>query len=236
MRAVLLFLAGLLVGANLVYFLMLRGGHGPVRSGPATTPQSSPAPTAAKDNPVPVETAPMSAPPATGSGAATTTTPAKTSAASPALTTAAISPSGLLLPVSGVKPEQLVDTYTQARSGGRVHDAIDIMAPRGTPVLAAIDGKVEKLFTSNLGGLTIYEFDPSATYVYYYAHLDHYADSLVEGKPLHRGDVIGYVGSTGNANPDAPHLHFAIELLGPEKHWWQATAVNPYPLLGGMPR
>jgi len=141
------------------------------------------------------------------------------------------SAAGMLLPVAGIKPAQLTDTFTQARGTGRLHDAIDIMAARGTPVLAAVDGKVEKLFTSKQGGLTIYEFDPAATHAYYYAHLDRYAAGLVEGMPLKRGDVIGYVGSTGNANPEAPHLHFAIFELGPEKHWWQGSAINPYPLL-----
>jgi len=137
----------------------------------------------------------------------------------------------LLLPVAGVRFDQLTDTYSQTRGGTRIHEALDIMAPRGTPVLAAVDGTVEKLFTSVPGGLTIYEFDPARTHAYYYAHLDRYAPGLVEGKALHRGDVIGYVGSTGNASPEAPHLHFAIFALGPEKRWWQGTPVNPYPLL-----
>lgn len=140
---------------------------------------------------------------------------------------------GLLIPVSGVKAASLIDTFNDARSEGRVHDAIDIMAARGTPVLAADDGAVEKLFTSKQGGLTIYQFDPTRAYAFYYAHLDSYAPGVVEGKSLHRGDVIGFVGSTGNASPEAPHLHFAIFVLGPEKRWWQGTAINPYPLLGG---
>jgi len=148
----------------------------------------------------------------------------------------AIGPTGLLLPVQGVRPQQLVDTFSDARSEGRVHDAIDIMAARGTPVLAASDGRVAKLFTSRLGGLTIYEFDPTSTWVYYYAHLDRYAANLAEGQSLRRGEVIGYVGSSGNASADAPHLHFEISRLGPERNWWQASPVNPYPLLGGKPR
>ena len=98
---------------------------------------------------------------------------------------------------------------------------------------AAADGTVEKLFTSDAGGLTIYQFEPSGRYAYYYAHLDRYAAGLDEGDTLRRGQVIGYVGSTGNASEDAPHLHFAIFLLGPEKRWWEGTAINPYPLLGG---
>lgn len=140
-------------------------------------------------------------------------------------------PAALLVPVSGVAADQLSDSFADGRGGSRVHEAIDIMAPAGTPVVAAADGRIVKLFTSVPGGLTIYQFDPGETLAYYYAHLQRYADGLVEGQEVKRGDVIGYVGSTGNADPAAPHLHFAIFMLGPEKHWWQGTAVNPYPLL-----
>jgi len=140
----------------------------------------------------------------------------------------------LLMPISSVKANQLTDTFNDARSGGRVHDAIDIMAPKGTPVIAVSDGKLVKLFNSKQGGLTIYQFDPGETHAYYYAHLDSYASGIKEGDSLMRGDVIGYVGSTGNASPEAPHLHFAVFVLGPEKKWWQGTAINPYPLLGGV--
>ena len=141
--------------------------------------------------------------------------------------------SGLLIPVSGILAKQLSDTFTQSRGAGRLHDAIDIMAPRGTPVVAVADGRVAKLFNSKPGGLTVYQFDAQEKLAYYYAHLDSYAPTLVEGQQLRRGDVIGYVGSTGNANPDGPHLHFAVFILGPDKKWWQGTAINPYPLLGG---
>ena len=105
------------------------------------------------------------------------------------------------------------------------------MAPRGTPVLAVAEGNVVKLFNSKRGGLTVYQFDNSATWCYYYAHLDRYAPSLKEGTLLRKGDVLGYVGSTGDASPNAPHLHFAVFQLGPEKHWWQGTAIDPLPLL-----
>lgn len=142
--------------------------------------------------------------------------------------------SDLRIPVVGVKPDELVDTFTDARSQGRVHDAIDIMAARGTPVVAANDGHVVKLFTSVRGGLTVYEFDPQDKVVYYYAHLDSYAPGLVEGQPLRRGDPIGWVGSTGNASADAPHLHFEIEILGPQKQWWHATSINPYGRFAGQ--
>jgi len=138
----------------------------------------------------------------------------------------------LLLPVQGIRPEQLHDTFNEARGGGeRVHEALDIMAPRDSAVLAVEEGRVVKLFTSKQGGLTIYQFDPTGTYAYYYAHLDHYADGLKEGDVLRRGQVIGYVGTTGNASPDAPHLHFAIFRLTPEKQWWKGAPVNPFGLL-----
>lgn len=137
----------------------------------------------------------------------------------------------LLIPVQGVPATALYDTFSQARDSGRTHEAIDIMAPRGTPVIAAENGHVAKLFTSAQGGLTVYQFDASGRYALYYAHLDAYAPGLVEGAELKRGDPIGTVGSSGNASPDGPHLHFAVFLLGPERKWWQGTAVNPYPLL-----
>lgn len=136
----------------------------------------------------------------------------------------------LVIPVAGVGPEALVDTFEQGRPGHR-HEAIDIAAPRGTPVHAVDDGKVAKLFKSVPGGLTVYHFDPTGKLAYYYAHLDAYAPGLKEGAALRRGDVIGYVGSTGNAAPDAPHLHFAVFLLGPRKEWWKGDPVNPYPAL-----
>ncbi len=137
----------------------------------------------------------------------------------------------LLIPVLGVRASQLSDTFNDPRGGKRPHEALDIAAPRGTPVIAVDNGRIEKLFKSIPGGLTIYQFDPSEKFAYYYAHLDGYAVDMAEKKQVKRGDVIGYVGSTGNANQAAPHLHFAIFELGPEKRWWKGTAINPYPLL-----
>jgi len=219
MKSLLLFLAGMLVGANLVYFLIARGHR-----------ETAPASVAGLD-----------AATGTGAAAASTASPVAPKAASPTATPAvparnppdaAIPPAAaLLLPVAGMEASQLTDTFNQTRDGTRRHEALDIMAPRGTPVLAASDGTVAKLFTSVPGGLTIYEFDPTRTYAYYYAHLDRYAAGLAEGNAVRRGDVIGYVGSTGNASEDAPHLHFAIFVLGPEKQWWKGTAIDPYPLL-----
>ena len=136
----------------------------------------------------------------------------------------------LAIPVEGVRAADLRNTFDEGRPGHR-HEAIDIPAPRGTRVLAADDGVVAKLFESVPGGLTVYQFDPDQRFAYYYAHLDRYAEGLREGMHLRRGELIGYVGTTGNAPPDAPHLHFAIFRLGPERKWWRGTAINPYPIL-----
>ncbi|MDA7089161.1 peptidoglycan DD-metalloendopeptidase family protein [Pseudomonas sp. SA3-5] len=141
-----------------------------------------------------------------------------------------VHPGALLIPVTGIVSAQLSDTFNDKRGTDRIHEALDIMAPLKTPVVAVDDGKVVKLFTSVPGGLTVYQYDASGTFAYYYAHLDSYAADLVEGQELKRGDLLGYVGATGNANPLAPHLHFAIFELGPEKQWWKGTAINPYPL------
>ncbi len=138
----------------------------------------------------------------------------------------------IIIPVQGVRTADLHDNYADTREGRR-HEALDIMAPRGTPVIAAVDGAVAKLFLSKPGGITVYEFDNAGAYCYYYAHLDRYADGIREGMRIRQGDVLGYVGSTGNASAEAPHLHFAIFQLGPEKHWWQGTPINPYPVLTG---
>ena len=146
-----------------------------------------------------------------------------------------VGPAGLAVPVAGIKASDLTDTFTQARAGGRrVHDAIDIMAPRGRPVVAAAPGRVEKLFFSQGGGgITAYVRSPDGNWMYYYAHLNAYAPGLREGQRVDRGTPIGTVGSTGNANPEGPHLHFAINRMAPGEKWWQGTPVNPYPLLAG---
>jgi murein DD-endopeptidase MepM/ murein hydrolase activator NlpD len=133
-------------------------------------------------------------------------------------------------PIRGLSLADLRDTFAEVHNG-RPHDAIDIAEPRGTPVLAVVSGTVRKLFVSKPGGNTIYQFDEMGVYCHYYAHLDGYAKGLGEGMRVKRGDVIGFVGSTGNADPRTPHLHFAIFELGPEKVWWKGKAVNPYPSL-----
>jgi len=137
----------------------------------------------------------------------------------------------LALPVPGVDPASLQDTFDEARPGGRPHGAIDIPAPAGTKVLAVDDGTIKKLFFSVRGGVTIYQFDPTNTYCYYYAHLQQYAPDAEEGQAVKRGDTIGYVGSSGDASASDPHLHFEITKLGAEKRWWEGTSIDPYPIL-----
>ncbi len=251
LRALLILLIGVLVGANVVYFAMTRSarhaaseqvervaqagvvaGHAASARGPAmpekgSSPRAS-GPVGRDVSPAPVGTAPIVVAPKSAT--------ADTDTDSGAGGAGAQGPSGLIVPVSGVAPESLADTYTDARSEGRSHDAIDIMAPAGTPVFAVADGHIEKLFTSDRGGLTIYQFEPGGRYAYYYAHLQSYVPGLHEKQQVRQGEVIGYVGSTGNASASAPHLHFAIFVLGPEKRWWEGTAINPYPPLRASTR
>ena len=136
----------------------------------------------------------------------------------------------LSMPILGLQPTALKDMFDETHFGHR-HEALDILAPRGTPVLAVDDGVVVKLFVSVPGGITVYQFDPTSTWCYYYAHLDRWAEGLHEGQTLARGDLIGYVGTTGNAPKNTPHLHLAISRLGSDKRWWQGTPINPYPIL-----
>ncbi len=180
---------------------------------------------ATKDGPLPAPPNPSTMAPPPAASAVPTDTQLK-----PGDVAAAPAPR-ISLPIAGLKRADIHDTFNDTRQGGK-HEASDIMAPRGTPVLAVEEGNVVKLFTSKKGGLTVYQFDNSRTYCYYYAHLDKYAEGLKEGMLLRRGDKVGYVGSTGDAAANAPHLHLAILLLGPDKHWWEnTTAIDPYPLL-----
>lgn len=170
-----------------------------------------------------------------GTRAAATGSPAAPAAVVRPLQVAPGAP--LAIPVAGVASAQLIDTFTAARGSGRSHDAIDIMAARGTPVVAAAAGTVEKLyFSDGGGGITIYVRSPDRRWIYYYAHLDHYAPGLAEGQQVRPGSVIGFVGSTGDASPDGPHLHFAVNFMAPGERWWEGTPVNPYPLLRGAGR
>jgi len=137
----------------------------------------------------------------------------------------------LMLPVHGIKRDGLRNSFNDLRGGTRRHEAMDVIAPRHTPVLAVEDGTVARLFLSKAGGITIYQFDPTERYTYYYAHLENYATGIEEGDRVKRGEVIGYVGTSGNAPRDTPHLHFAIFKMTDDKKWWQGTPVDPYSVL-----
>jgi murein DD-endopeptidase MepM/ murein hydrolase activator NlpD len=152
-----------------------------------------------------------------------------------ATATATIGTSSLRLPIDGMNLELVKGGFYEARAGHR-HEAIDILAPRETPVRAVQDGKVAKLFFSRQGGITLYQFDPTGRLCYYYAHLQRYADNLHEGDAVTQGQIVGYVGTTGNAPPNTPHLHFAVFELGDDGRWWKGTAVDPYPLFKDKPK
>jgi murein DD-endopeptidase MepM/ murein hydrolase activator NlpD len=255
LRGLLLLLVGALAGANAVYFLMVRDadrcpGTVPAPSSDAsgaadvgTAPDAGSGAVAARadmpsgeathaGSPLRVDIRPIHRAPAGGgtSAAAGGTAAPGTASAAPATPATPVLVGGLAIPVAGVAAADLVDTFDDKRGSDRIHEALDIMAPAGTPVFAVADGHVEKLFDSDNGGLTIYQFEPTGRYAYYYAHLQRYAAGLSEGDRIRRGQVIGYVGSTGNASPEAPHLHFGIFRLGAEKRWWEGAPVNPYPL------
>ena len=139
----------------------------------------------------------------------------------------------LTIPVRGIGPGQLRDSYNDARSGGRTHNAIDIMAAQGSPVVAAADGLIHRLRTGGLGGITIYQLGEDGRTLFYYAHLERYAAGIREGQRVRRGEVIAYVGDTGNAGPGNYHLHFSVGRLTSMERWWESENVNPYPLLAG---
>src|SRR4030095_7895436 len=188
------------------------------------SPQSSPA--ASPEVPVSIES------PTPSPSVATSPSPAETSP-SPTPQSGFVGTLHLIIPVAGVTKDQLIDTFTDARSEGRVHDAIDIPAPQGTPVLAAADGEIIKLFQSDKGGTTIYQLSADKKLIFYYAHLQGYRDGLSEGQFVRQGEVIGFVGHTGNAGPGNYHLHFSIAIANDPKRYWEGTNINPYPLLGG---
>ncbi len=235
MKWLLTFLAGLLLGAGGLFGYLRQVGH--VDPQPVVAVAPCPAVVTAA-MPAGTVIAPGSLPPAPVvptdlSEADLPLRPVQTAAeaAAPAATSAAATANKLLIPVEGMKLAQISDNFDQPRGAERHHEALDIMAPKGTKVLAVADGKVAKLFESKAGGLTVYQFDPGDKLAYYYAHLDKYADGLKEGAPIKRGDVIGYVGVTGNSSPTAPHLHFAVFELTPEKQWWKGTPLNPFPMM-----
>jgi peptidoglycan LD-endopeptidase LytH len=149
--------------------------------------------------------------------------------------TATVGVTSLRLPIDGMNMDSVKGSFYEGRTGHR-HEAVDILAPRNTPVRAVQAGTIAKLFFSKQGGITLYQFDPSGRLCYYYAHLQRYADNLHEGDAVSQGQILGYVGTTGNAPPNTPHLHFAVFELGDDRRWWKGTAIDPYPLLKSSSR
>jgi murein DD-endopeptidase MepM/ murein hydrolase activator NlpD len=223
-RSVTIFFAGVAAGVLLIAILSRHPGtpelvKASTASHPLDSPHAAPHP--------PPEASPSKPP------APTLSLAARTEAApreQPPPDAPSSLPRSLLIPVSGLSPSELVDNFNEMHNGHR-HEALDIMAARGTPVVAVDEGNVVKLFTSKQGGLTVYQFNATQSWCFYYAHLDRYAQGLKEGMLLRKGGILGYVGSSGNASPKAPHLHFTIFKLGPEKRWWQGTPIDPYLLL-----
>ena len=162
---------------------------------------------------------------------ATVVVPAKVPAILPSESDLAVLQRELSIPVAGVAKSALRSTYDEMRGGTRIHEALDILAPRGTAVLSAASGRVLKLFNSKAGGLMVYATDSTERFILMYAHLDAYQPGLAEGQPLRRGQPLGIVGTTGNASPTVPHLHFALARSSDVKQWWRGVPVNPYPLL-----
>ena len=238
MRAVVSFFLGALVGALITFLVLQQKGRLTLTQVPVI-----PAVASAPLKHVPTQSPPLSsALPSEPSGVPDVRKdeqieeppgPAVTMIAEPPKAGSAVpsSEDSLAIPVSGIERRQLRDHFNDRRGGGRPHHAIDIMAARGTPVVAIDDGKVVKLFLSVAGGITLYQSNPGGELMYYYAHLDRYASGLKEGRVVRKGEVLGYVGSTGNANPAGPHLHFGISKLPPSREWWKGEPINPYPML-----
>ncbi|MFN2511771.1 MAG: peptidoglycan DD-metalloendopeptidase family protein [Pyrinomonadaceae bacterium] len=232
---------GLLIGIGLlvaiVAFLQRRSGyyrssiddHPPTASSSPLdisnrSPESSP-------TPVPEMPQPSISPLPEAYGASPTPSPANATSSPVAPPIGFVGTLRLIVPVAGVQPNQLLDTFADSRSDGRVHDAIDIPAAQGTPVFAAADGQITRLFQSELGGITIYQLSTDKKLTFYYAHLQRYADGLSDGKFVRQGEVIGYVGDTGNAGVGNFHLHFSIAVVSDPNRHWEGTNINPYPLL-----
>jgi len=227
MKWLITFVLGVLVGAAILFVALQDVPDKPATEVAATAPAAPGIPASQIEGQLPP--APVVVPNLEDADLPLRPTPDANAAAGSAAPTTM--PGKLLVPVQGIKSAQLTDTFYQPRGEQRQHEALDIMAPTGTPVVAVADGKVAKLFHSKPGGLTVYQFDPTGQFAYYYAHLDRYADGIAEGMEVKRGTLIGYVGVTGNSDPNAPHLHFAVVALTPEKQWWKGTPLNPFPLM-----
>ena len=220
MKTLLIALAFLAtLGIFLGWLSRRQGYRNVITVSPSTGSEPSPFTTSPPVNPVSPSS--QASPPATPSPHGSVQT-------SPA---PSVQPAGLIIPVAGVTSEQLLDTFSAARGDGRVHDAIDIAAPKGTPVLAVAVGKILRLFQSKAGGTTIYQLSGDEKFIFYYAHLDRYAEGIYEGRFVIQGETIAYVGDTGNAGAGNYHLHFSIAMTSDPKRWWEGVNINPYPLL-----
>ena len=235
-RVFIALVIGIVLLVAIVAYLQRRSGHyvsqvseatpspTPVSPPPIASQSTESLPTASAETPVPSPITELTA----GSPTPARSVPDIVPAAPPLGFVGTLK---LIVPVAGVQPNQLLDTFSDSRSEGRVHDAIDIPAAAGTPVLAAAEGQIIKLFQSERGGTTIYQLSTNQKLIFYYAHLQGYADGLTEGKSVRQGEVIGYVGDTGNAGPGNYHLHFSIAVVTDPKRYWEGTNINPYPLL-----
>jgi len=232
MRVLLIIIASFAALAT-SFWLGTRSGYRDGATSATGSGSETPSPISAVPHVSPAETAPShgGTPPADSSAAVSPSPQPTESPRDSILSGSFVGTLKLIIPVAGVKPEQLQDTFTDARSEGRVHDAIDIMAPAGTPVLAASDGEIVRLFQSERGGTTIYQLSPDKKLVFYYAHLQRYADGVAVGKFVRQGELIAYVGDTGNAGAGNYHLHFSIAVLADPKRYWEGKNINPYPLL-----
>ena len=214
-------LVATLLALSLTVLIRIIGTRRPAAT-PVTPINSVPPPAVIEDVATP--------PPLLLPGASPSLAPSSTPPAAPPVSSDS---NALLIPVAGVKPSDLRDTYNDARSEGRTHNAIDIIAPRGTPVVACADGRIVKLFNSEKGGITIYQLSADERMLYYYAHLERYADGLREQTYARRGELLGYVGDTGNAVPGNYHLHFEVSAVADPTRYWESVSLNPYPLLTG---
>lgn len=217
------FVAGALVVSAVVWQLDVPIGSRAVTNAPARAAADADVPVAEADLPPAVSTA--------GGGPVLPPPSVEPVIGPPDASPDELAERDLIIPVEGITAANLVRSYEDERSGSRRHEAIDILAPQGTPVKAVEDGLIARLFTSKAGGITIYQFDPTQRFCYYYAHLDRYEPSLKEGDSVRKGQVIGYVGVTGNAPKDTPHLHFAVFRLTDAKRWWEGTPIDPYDIL-----
>lgn len=222
---------GFLAGAFAVAFIVWQFGHA-IGMQPAIAERVRPPAAVDRSAPIDSDSAVLESAPSVGTTGTPSAPPARTDP-TPSISAPLaedLEDRDFAIPVQGITADKLVRSYSDDR-GSRQHEAIDILAPMGTPVVAIEDGRIARLFNSKAGGITVYQFDPTERFCYYYAHLQRYADNLREGDSVRKGQIVGYVGVSGNAPKDTPHLHFAIFRLTAEKRWWEGTPIDPYDVL-----